>query len=84
MNKSTNNKVEKFILEILKKKNINDISDKLNLLELGIIDSLDFVKFILEIEKKFKIKFTSQDISELSMAKMDSLKKLINKKINCN
>ena len=84
MNKSTNNKVEKFILGILKKKNINDISGKLNFLELGIIDSLDFVKLILEIEKKFKIKFTSQDICKLSIAKMDSLKKLINKKLNCN
>ncbi len=81
MNKSTNNKVEKFINSLMEKKKIKNISNKLNLLDSGIIDSLDFVKFISQVEKKFKIKFSSQDISKLSIANLDILKKLINKKI---
>ena len=68
MNKSTNNKVEKFINSLMEKKKIKNISNKLNLLDSGIIDSLDFVKFISQVEKKFKIKFSSQDISKLSIA----------------
>ena len=81
MNKSTNNKVEKFINSLMEKKKIKNISNKLNLLDSGIIDSLDFVKFISQVEKRFKIKFSSQDISKLSIANLDILKKLINKKI---
>ena len=81
MNKSTNNKVEKFINSLMEKKKIKNISNKLNLLDSGIIDSLDFVKFISQVEKRFRIKFSSQDISKLSIANLDILKKLINKKI---
>lgn len=81
MNKSTNNKVEKFINSLMEKKKIKNISNKLNLLDSGIIDSLDFVKFISQVEKRFKIKFSSQDISKLSIANLEILKKLINKKI---
>jgi|TARA_B100001063_G_scaffold204435_1_gene198939 acyl carrier protein len=48
---------EKFLKEYFKKKGINDISKKknLNLIENGIIDSLDIVTLVFEINKNFKI-----------------------------
>jgi acyl carrier protein len=48
--------VDKKLEVILKKFNLNKISNNDNFLKNGIIDSLMFMKFILEIEKKFKIK----------------------------
>jgi len=48
---------EKFLKEYFKKKGVNDISKKknLNLIENGIIDSLDIVTLVFEINKNFKI-----------------------------
>ena len=80
--------IEKKIFSCLKTIFKNEkIPKKITNLEYGNFkswDSLAHLNFLLTIEKKFKIKFTSQDICKLSIAKMDSLKKLINKKINCN
>lgn len=65
--------------EIYHYKKLN-ISTKTNLLTLGIIDSMDFVKLIHKLEKNYKIKFKSHEINE-ELGKLSNLKKVIKNKI---
>ena len=52
-----------------------------NLIDNGILDSLNFVKLISKIEKKYKIKFSSYDISNKKNFTYDKLTDLIIKQI---
>ena len=55
---------KKDILNFLKKEiGEKKINYKINLIDSGILDSLNFVKLISKIEKKYKIKLSSYDIS---------------------
>jgi acyl carrier protein len=70
--------LDKKLEVILKKFNLNKISNNDNFLKNGIIDSLTFMKFILEIEKKFKIKIpTNLLFSETGSGTIYGIKKLI-------
>lgn len=70
--------LDKKLEVILKKFNLNKISNNDNFLKNGIIDSLMFMKFILEIEKKFKIKIpTNLLFSETGSGTIYGIKKLI-------
>lgn len=70
--------LDKKLEVILKKFNLNKISNNDNFLKNGIIDSLMFMKFILEIEKKFKIKVpTNLLFSETGSGTIYGIKKLI-------
>jgi acyl carrier protein len=77
---------KKIILQFLKKE-IGEykFSSKENLIDTGILDSLNFVKLISKIEKKYKIKLSSYDISNKKNFSYDKLCELIykqNKKKN--
>lgn len=77
---------KKIILQFLKKE-IGEykFSSKENLIDNGILDSLNFVKLISKIEKKYKIKLSSYDISNKKNFSYDKLCELIykqNKKKN--
>ena len=77
---------KKIILQFLKKE-IGEykFSSKENLIDNGILDSLNFVKLISKIEKKYKIKLSSYDISKKKNFSYDKLCELIykqNKKKN--
>ncbi len=52
-----------------------------NLIDNGILDSLNFVKLISKIEKKYKIKLSSYDISNKKNFAYDKLSDLIIKQI---
>ena len=82
MKKYTTNKVAIDLLKILKENEITNFSSKTNLLNLGIIDSHDFVRIISQIEENFKIKFLPKEISNSSIGKIGYLKKIIKKKLN--
>ena len=77
---------KKIILQFLKKEiGEYSVSSKENLIDNGILDSLNFVKLISKIEKKFKIKLSSYDISNKRNFSYDKLYELIlkqNKKKN--
>ena len=77
---------KKIILQFLKKEiGEYNVSSKENLIDNGILDSLNFVKLISKIEKKFKIKLSSYDISNKRNFSYDKLYELIlkqNKKKN--
>lgn len=75
---------EKNFLYFIKKeinhyKKIN-ISTNTNLLTLGIIDSMDFIKLLHKLEKNYKIKFKPQEINE-KLGKLSNLKKAIKNKL---
>ena len=75
---------EKKILDFIKKEIYHDkkfnISAKTNLLTLGMIDTMDFVKLLSKLEKNYKIKFKSHEINE-ELGKLSNLKKVIKNKI---
>tara|TARA_B100001971_G_C18139532_1_gene509597 strand:- start:191 stop:433 length:243 start_codon:yes stop_codon:yes gene_type:complete len=75
---------EKKFLDFIKKEIYHgkkfNISAKTNLLTLGIIDSMDFVKLLYKLEKNYKIKFKSHEINE-ELGKLSNLKKVIKNKI---
>ena len=65
--------------EIYQGKKFN-VRAKTNLLTLGVIDSMDFVKLLSKLEKNYKIKFKPHEINE-ELAKLSNLKKAIKDKI---
>ena len=73
---------KKDILNFLKKEiGEKKINYKINLIDSGILDSLNFVKLISKIEKKYKIKLSSYDISNKKNFTYDKLVMLILKQL---
>ncbi len=73
---------KKDILNFLKKEiGEKKINYKINLIDSGILDSLNFVKLISKIEKKYKIKLSSYDISNKKNFTYDKLVILILKQL---
>ena len=72
----------------LKNSNVNkeDIEKNFNsnYLEVGWIDSLQFVSFISDIENKFKIRFQNDEFQNKKFASINGLTELIEKKMNTN
>ena len=67
-----------FLKKEVKEKNVG--LDE-NLIDNGILDSLNFVKLISKIEKKYKIKLSSYDISNQKNFTYKKLSNLIFKQI---
>lgn len=73
---------KKVILNFLKKEiGEKKINNNINLIDSGILDSLNFVKLISKIEKKYKIKLSSYDISNKKNFTYDKLVILILKQL---
>jgi len=73
---------EKKILNFLKKEiGKYKIGYKANLIDSGILDSLNFVKLISKIETKYKIKLSSYDISNKKNFSYEKLILLITKQL---
>ena len=71
--KKINDQVFKLLSDILKKKNISSINQKLKN-----IDSIEKVKLVIALETKFKIDLQSKDFGEMSS--IISITKMIIKK----
>jgi len=78
-------KNKKDILNFLKKTiNEKNLSLKENLIDNGILDSLNFVKLISKIEKNYNIKLSSYDISNKKNFSFEKLSELVLKQIQKN
>ena len=80
----SNKKFKEFLIKYFKNKGINDISKKknLNLIENGIIDSLDIVTLVFEINKNFKIKININNQKSINdFSTFSGLVKLFKKNI---
>ena len=74
--------MKKKILNFLKKEiGKYKIGYKANLIDSGILDSLNFVKLISKIETKYKIKLSSYDISNKKNFSYEKLILLITKQL---
>jgi len=73
---------KKKILNFLKNEiGNNEIGYKVNLIDSGVLDSLNFVKLISKIEKKYNIKLSSYDISNKKNFSYEKLILLITKQL---
>ena len=75
---------KKFLNNYFKNKGVNDIEKKknLNLIEHGIIDSLDIVTLVVEIKKKFKIEINLNNQKSINdFSTFNGLVKLFKKNI---
>jgi acyl carrier protein len=85
MNK--NNKNLSKLLLLFKKFKIDLLSTKIkkiNLFEVGMLDSFSFLELIIDIEKKFKIKFSDKEMYSKKNGNLDYILKLILKKLDKN
>jgi acyl carrier protein len=85
MNKNSKN-LSKLQL-IFKKFKIDLLSTKIkkiNLIEVGMLDSFSFLELITDIEKKFKIKFSDKEMYSKKNGNLDYILKLILKKLDKN
>ena len=82
----TNKNITK-LLPLFKKFKINLLSTKtkkINLFDVGILDSFSYLELITDIEKKLKIKFSDKETFDNHDGNLDYLLKLISKKIDKN
>lgn len=54
---------------------------KENYLEIGWVDSFQFVSFLTDIEEEFKIKFSSEEFQNPNFSNIEGLVKLIEEKV---
>lgn len=69
--------INKYLSKIIK----GDIPQNKSLLDLGLLDSLEFVKFIFFMQKKWKINFTENEMSDPKISILKNLEKIILKKL---
>ena len=69
--------INKYLSKIIK----GQIPLNKSLLELGLLDSLEFVKFIFYIQKKWDINLTNHEMSDPKIYNLSNLEKIILKKI---
>lgn len=79
---SSSKKNLQIIFNILKKFKIdNKKLKKINMLDIGLIDSFSYFSLINELELKFNIKFSDRELYSKNNKKLDFLIKLTQKKI---
>ena len=76
-------KIKDFIIiEFLFGAQANDLSDDLNLLENGIIDSLAVLKLVAYIENEFDITLEPEEIDTDNLNSIQTLTMIVEKKLN--
>lgn len=70
--------------KILKKYNLSKHNSKRNLMNDGILDSMEIVDIISEFEKTFKIKIKNEIFLDKNFGSIDSFIKVIKLKLNEN
>ena len=80
-----NNNIKRNILSQIKSylKNFieGNIPTNKSLLDMGLLDSLEFIKFRFFMEKKWKIKFEEKEISDPKFFKIKNIERIILRKI---
>ena len=79
-----NNKNISQLIPLFKKFNIDLLSTeskKINLFDIGILDSFSYLELITDIEKKLKIRFSDKEMFGNHNGNLDYILKLILKKI---
>ena len=78
LNKSKiSEQINKYLSNIIK----GNIPLNKSLLDLGLLDSLEFIKFIFFMQKKWKINFTEIEMSDPKISNLSNLEKVILKKL---
>ncbi|MGD9210169.1 MAG: acyl carrier protein [Desulfobacteraceae bacterium] len=78
-----NAKLKNFIIaEYLLGTQINELSDDLNLVENGIIDSLALLKLVAYIENEFNIVLEPEEIDMDNLNSIQAITAIIGKKVN--
>ena len=75
-----------FIDSYLDKKDLSIITkenwEEIDLLNNGVLDSIDFLELILSLEKHFSIKISISDLDIQNPGKLANLEKVLKQKIN--
>lgn len=74
-------KIKMFLEQDPSFRSLGEISDEMQLVESGALDSFTVVKLMIFVEKEFNIKIDLADLTEENVASLKSIEKLIAEKL---